>query len=182
MSSTLRRDRNHWKAGRQRLCIALESKMESTSRAAAMVVRFAKQQHYGKCQCHEIELAVREAVANAVLHGNRCDSSKKVFLSAEMSPPGLMICIRDEGKGFDPNAVPNPLVPGNLLQESGRGLFLVKAYMDKVIWRPARAGGTEIILIKYPLKRSRKEAERAAAKLLSARENGVYYAPFQTKS
>jgi serine/threonine-protein kinase RsbW len=159
MSSTLRRGRNQWKAGTRRLCIALESKMESTSRAAALVVQFAKKQNYGRHQCHEIELAVRETVANAVLHGNRCDSSKKVFLSAEMSPSGLMVCIRDEGKGFDPNAVPDPLVPGNLLQESGRGLFLVKAYMDEVIWRPACAGGMEITLTKYPSKTSRRETE-----------------------
>jgi serine/threonine-protein kinase RsbW len=136
--------------------MALESTKETISRAAALVVHFAEKQNYGKQQCHEIELAVREAVANAVLHGNRCDSSKKVFLSAEMYPSGLVVHVRDEGRGFDPRCVPDPLIPGNLLQESGRGLFLVKAYMDEVIWRPACVGGTEITLIKYPLKTSRK--------------------------
>ncbi len=137
----------------RRLRAALQSTMCCANEAATLVIRFARRHHFRKQQCHEIELAVREAVANAVLHGNGCDPGKKVFLTAAVRPAGLVICVRDEGKGFDPAAVPDPLVSGNLMQESGRGLFLVKAYMDKVIWRPAPQGGMEIWLTKYSARR-----------------------------
>ena len=156
MSAILRRGTHPTGSDVRRLGVALDSKMESATRAATLVVEFAAKQRYTQQQCHEIDLAVREAVANAVLHGNRCDNSKKVFLSAEMHPSGLVITIRDEGKGFDPRSVPDPLIPGNLMQESGRGLFLVKAYMDEAVWRPAGAGGTEITLTKYPMRKTRK--------------------------
>jgi serine/threonine-protein kinase RsbW len=132
-----------------RLQAALQSDMGCANEAASILIRFARKHRFGRQKCHEIELAVREAVANAVLHGNGCDPGKKVFLNAAVRPSGLVICVRDEGKGFDPEAVPDPLVSGNLLQESGRGLFLVKAYMDKVIWKPAPQGGMETWLTKY---------------------------------
>jgi serine/threonine-protein kinase RsbW len=153
MPSTLNRDKHERPSGPPRLQVVLESSMPSINEAASLVIRFAKKYRYGKQQCHEIELAVREAVANAVLHGNRCDAGKKVFLTAAMQPSGLVVCVRDEGKGFDPESVRDPLVPGNLMQESGRGLFLVRAYMDEVIWRRAAEGGMEIWLTKYPAKR-----------------------------
>lgn len=140
-------------ASSERLHAALQSDMCCANEAAAILIRFARKHHFRKRQCHEIELAVREAVANAVLHGNGCDPAKKVFLTAAVRPAGLVICVRDEGKGFDPESVPDPLGSGNLMQESGRGLFLVKAYMDKVIWKPAPQGGMEIWLTKYSARR-----------------------------
>jgi serine/threonine-protein kinase RsbW len=82
------------------------------------------------------------------VHGNRLDLNKKVQLTAELNDTGLIVCIRDEGEGFDPESVADPLLPDHLLNESGRGLFLVKSCMDDVIMRRAGSCGMEITLIK----------------------------------
>ena len=104
---------------------------------------------YGERILEDVSLAVRESVANAIVHGNRCDMSKKVILEAELTDDGLIICVKDEGEGFDPDSLPDPLLPDNLLQESGRGLFLVKTCMDDVIMRRAETCGMEVTLVKY---------------------------------
>jgi serine/threonine-protein kinase RsbW len=140
---------NDVKTGVRRLELTLESKAESADLAESQVANFAARANYTKQQCEEIGLAVRESMANAVLHGNRCDPHKKAFLTAEIQARGLVICVRDEGEGFDPEALPNPLVPPNLHRESGRGLLLVKALMDEVIFRRAVSGGMELTMTKY---------------------------------
>ncbi len=132
-----------------RLSLSLESKTESADRAELRVIEFAGNAGCDEWQCHEIGLAVREAVANAVLHGNRHDAKKKVLLKAEMGKDELHISIRDEGEGFDPDDLPNPLQDNGLLRESGRGVFLVKACMDEVAVRRVASGGTEVILRKH---------------------------------
>ena len=113
----------------RRLRAALQSAMRCANEAASILIRFARRHRFGKQQCHEIELAVREAVANAVLHGNGCYPGKKVFFTAAVRTSGLVICVRDEGKGFDPAAVPDPLVAGNLMQESA-----AVSSWSKLIW------------------------------------------------
>lgn len=124
-----------------------------------MIVEFCAREA-GELICEQVGLAVRELVANAILHGNRCDMSKKVQLTAELTDTGLMVCIKDEGEGFDPDSLPDPLVPDNLLNETGRGFFLVKTCMDDVIVRRAETRGMEVTLIKYlsktPLRRTRR--------------------------
>jgi serine/threonine-protein kinase RsbW len=133
----------------RRLELTLESKPESADLAESQMTNFAASAEYTKQQCEEIGLAVRESVANAVLHGNRGDLNKKVFLTAEIQTRGLVIHVRDEGEGFAPESLPNPLVPPHLHRESGRGLLLVKTLMDEVILRRAASGGMEVIMTKY---------------------------------
>ena len=133
--------------------LILESTTESANTAALSIIQLAKSLRYNQEQCHDIELAVREVVANAILHGNRGLGSKRVFVTAAGESSGLVIHVRDEGQGFDPSAVPDPLQAEGLVQESGRGLFLVNASMDEVIWHRAPDGGMEVTLIKYPAKR-----------------------------
>ncbi len=140
-------------AGRRKVNLVLESAADSTDTAARTVVQLAKSLHYTEEQCHDIELAVREVVANAILHGNRGDRSKRIFLAAASEPSGLVIRVRDEGQGFDPASVPDPRQAEGLVQESGRGLFLIKASMDEVVWRSTPDGGTEVTLTKYPARR-----------------------------
>ena len=85
---------------------------------------------------HYVGVAIRESVINAIKHGNRNDASKHVFV--EFSTEGradaveLMIRVRDEGEGFDPSTVADPLAPENLLKPSGRGIFLIRSFMDDV--------------------------------------------------
>src|SRR5688572_15217595 len=97
---------------------------------------------------HWMGVAIRECVVNAIKHGNRSDASKHVFVEFETasraSGPELMICVRDQGEGFDPDLVADPLAPENLLKSSGRGIFLIRSFMDDVQLRRAPEGGMEI--------------------------------------
>ena len=96
----------------------------------------------------QIAMAVREAAVNAVLHGNAYDPEKKVRLDFERVKGDLIITIRDQGKGLDLGKIPDPLSPENLLKTSGRGIFLIRSFMDEVEIHPSQTG-TEIKLIKH---------------------------------
>jgi serine/threonine-protein kinase RsbW len=101
---------------------------------------------------HWVSVAIRESVINAIKHGNRNDSSKRVFVEFETTPPGdaaeLVIRVRDEGEGFDPETVADPLAPENMLKSSGRGIFLIRNFMDDVQLHRAPEGGMEFRMIK----------------------------------
>src|SRR6267154_494678 len=89
-----------------------------------------------------VELALREAVSNAILHGNRMDPRKLVHVRCCCDgAKGVFIVVRDQGHGFDPNNVPNPLAVENLDAERGRGIHLMKLAMDEVSFE---RGGTEV--------------------------------------
>ena len=100
---------------------------------------------------HWVSVAIRESVINAIKHGNKGDESKHVFVEFETATtavPELAIRVRDQGEGFDPEAVANPLDPENLLKSSGRGIFLIRNFMDDVQLRRAPEGGMEIRMLK----------------------------------
>ena len=87
-------------------------------------------------------------MVNAVVHGNRYNSHKKVRLSLSLTPERLTIRIADQGDGFDPDQLPDPLSGDNLLRHSGRGIFLMKAFMDDLRVRRLEPSGTEVTLVK----------------------------------
>jgi serine/threonine-protein kinase RsbW len=93
-------------------------------------------------------MAVREAAVNAVLHGNAYDPTKRISATFEATPADLIIRIADQGPGVDPNTLPDPLAPENILRGSGRGIFLIRAFMDEVNFRQLHPG-TELTLIKH---------------------------------
>jgi len=101
---------------------------------------------------HWVSVAIRESVINAIKHGNRSDTAKHVFVEFETATksdvPELAIRVRDQGEGFDPEMVANPLDPENLLKSSGRGIFLIRNFMDDVQLRRAPEGGMEIRMVK----------------------------------
>ena len=100
---------------------------------------------------HWISVAIRESVINAIKHGNRNDADKRVFVEFETamsSSPELSIRVRDQGEGFEPEEVADPLAPENLLKSSGRGIFLIRNFMDDVRLQRAPEGGMEIRMIK----------------------------------
>ena len=101
---------------------------------------------------HWVGVAIRESVINAIKHGNQNDASKRVFVEFDTSPnregSELRIRVRDEGEGFDPESLANPLAPENLLKSSGRGIFLIRSFMDDVRLRRAPEGGMEIRMVK----------------------------------
>jgi len=99
---------------------------------------------------HWVSVAIRESVINAIKHGNRNDSSKHVFVDLEtpQDQSALTIRVRDEGQGFDPQEVADPLAPENILKASGRGIFLIRNFMDHVQLRRSPEGGMEISMTK----------------------------------
>ena len=100
---------------------------------------------------HWVSVAIRESVINAIKHGNRNDASKRVFVEFGTSlgdVPELSIRVRDQGEGFDPEQVANPLDPENLLKSSGRGIFLIRNFMDDVELHRAPQGGMEVRMVK----------------------------------
>jgi len=100
---------------------------------------------------HWVSVAIRESVINAIKHGNRNDATKHVHVDLEThsnGQPELSIRVRDEGEGFEPEEVANPLAPENLLKSSGRGIFLIRSFMENVQLRRAPEGGMEIRMSK----------------------------------
>jgi serine/threonine-protein kinase RsbW len=91
-------------------------------------------------------LSVTEATTNAIIHANKCDKDKMVKIYVNKEDSKLIIKIKDEGKGFNPENVPDPTEPENLLKDSGRGLYLMKIYMDDLKYNITPTG-TETILI-----------------------------------
>ena len=112
---------------------------------------FCKEVGFDDDAVHWVSVAVRESVANAIKHGNRNDSRKTVhveFAASFADTPELSIRVRDEGDGFDPEEVADPLAPENLLKGSGRGIFLIRSFMDDVVLQRAPEGGMEMRMTK----------------------------------
>ncbi|HYG64636.1 MAG TPA: ATP-binding protein [Thermoanaerobaculia bacterium] len=97
---------------------------------------------------HWIDIAVREAVANAIKHGNAQDPAKKVDVDLAIVGAELVIQVRDQGEGFDPGQIQNPLAPENLLKPNGRGIFYMKSFMDEINYGLEPGGGTVVTMRK----------------------------------
>jgi serine/threonine-protein kinase RsbW len=98
---------------------------------------------------HWVGVAVRESVINAIKHGNQSDERKMVHVEFVSSGAGeLVIAVRDEGEGFDPESIADPLAPENMLKSSGRGIFLMRNFMDDVSLRRVPDGGMEVRMVK----------------------------------
>jgi serine/threonine-protein kinase RsbW len=132
----------------KRVSYTLDSTLETVDSAEQAASRIASEAGFDDDEVMRIAMAVREAAVNAVLHGNAYDPGKKVSLAFERTAGDLVITIRDQGKGLDLNKIPDPLAPENLLKTSGRGIFLIRSFMDEVQIHPSQTG-TEIKLIKH---------------------------------
>lgn len=128
--------------------LSLPSRLETIDEAAAMAARIAADNGLDEGAMFGIDLAVREAVANAVKHGNKFDETKLVRIAFEVSAEFFTIIVEDEGDGFDLEVVPDPTNPENLLKDSGRGILFMRNFMDDVAWQPAPSGGTIVRLQK----------------------------------
>ncbi len=131
-----------------RVSYTFDSTLKTVDNAELEASRIATQAGFDEDQVLQISMAVREAAVNAVLHGNAYDPGKKVSLDFETTVDDLIITIRDQGKGMDLEKIPDPLAPENLLKTSGRGIFLIRSFMDEVQIHPSRTG-TEIKLVKH---------------------------------
>jgi len=127
----------------------LDSTLESVDDAEELALQAAEKAGVPEDDQHKIAMAVRESMVNAVVHGNRYNAHKKVHLSVSKGPQEFVVRITDQGDGFDYEHLPDPLAQENLLRHSGRGIFLIKAFMDDFQVRRLEPAGTEVTLVKY---------------------------------
>ena len=130
-----------------RVAYTLDSTLDSVNMVEQTAEQLATKAGFSDEDLHKITMSVREAAVNAVLHGNAYDPGKKITVAYETTPEKLAITISDEGSGMDPESLPDPLAEENLLKTSGRGIFLIRSFMDEVKIRDLHPG-TEIVLIK----------------------------------
>jgi serine/threonine-protein kinase RsbW len=122
--------------------------MESVNEVETAAAKMANEAGLCEDECFHISMAVREAAINAVLHGNEYDPGRQISVSLENSGSALTIVIADQGKGLDPDTLPDPLAPENLLRGTGRGIFLIRSFMDEVHFRQLHPG-TELTMVKH---------------------------------
>ena len=132
-----------------RVSYTLDSTLETVNSAEETATRMAAEAGFEDEEIMKISMAVREAAVNAVLHGNAYDPSKKVTLAFERTAGDLIIMVRDQGKGLDASRIPDPLAPENLLKTSGRGIFLIRSFMDVVEIHPSKTGTELRICLLY---------------------------------
>lgn len=128
--------------------LVLPSRIEAIQDAASAAAEFVERLGLDEDAAFGIDMAVREAVTNAVLHGNRQDEAKPVEVSFKSSPGTIEIIVRDRGEGFDRESVPDPTDPENILKTHGRGMLFMRTYMDEVEWSQHPEGGTIVRMIK----------------------------------
>ncbi|HZT31604.1 MAG TPA: ATP-binding protein [Bryobacteraceae bacterium] len=127
----------------------LDSTLESVDTAEEIAVQVGQKAGFDEDDLNKIAMAVRESMVNAVVHGNRYNKRKRVRFSVTQNSDRLTVKVADEGEGFDYENLPDPLAEENLLRHSGRGIFLMRAFMDEFAIRRLAPAGIEVTLIKY---------------------------------
>ncbi len=128
--------------------ITLETQVESVNLAEEMCLRLAEAAGFGEDDCYRIGMSVREGVINAFHYGNQERPDKKIYLAVDLTAEKMIIHVLDEGSGFVLSDIPDPLAEENLLSTSGRGIFLMRAFMDEFDVIHGRTGGAEIVMSK----------------------------------
>lgn len=149
------RPRGAWDAGDE-IRLVLASRMEYLDAVHRLAEEIGRAAGLSRPQAFELGMAVREAFVNALTHGNRLDRSKKVRLSFRVGNEGVRACVADEGAGFTLDQTPDPLAPENLNRPEGRGVFLMRNYVDELEVRRGPAGGSRICLFKRLASRGRR--------------------------
>jgi serine/threonine-protein kinase RsbW len=124
------------------------SHIAAAAEAAAAVSEFLNRLGIGEDVAFGVDMAVREAVTNAVVHGNKLDEAKVVEVKLRNTAEAFEISVHDQGSGFNPNDVPDPTKDENLLKTSGRGIFFMRNFMDEVDWSAGPSGGTTVRMVK----------------------------------
>ena len=128
--------------------VAISSRFENIDLVDAVMEAAMRYFGFDEETVERLGLAIREAVANGVRHGNRQEPTKKVELTCDVKQDVMALRITDEGSGFDVDAIPDPLAADNLFNPSGRGILLMRAFMDEVAFDFGNNGGTQVTLKK----------------------------------
>jgi len=133
--------------------LEIHSTLEALDLVQAVTEHIARRLGFDEESLHWTTMAVRESVVNAITHGNASDPAKIVFIdytaTPEFEPADFIVSVRDQGRGFDPETVKDPLTPENVLSASGRGVFLIRQFMDDVSMQRAPQGGMEVRMTKH---------------------------------
>jgi serine/threonine-protein kinase RsbW len=132
----------------KRVDILLETLLDSVDLAEQVVLGIAGAAGFEEEDCHKIGMSVREGMINAYHYGNQRERGKKIHLTVELAPEKMVIHVIDQGPGFELGAIPDPLSEENLLRTSGRGIFLMRAFMDEFEVLRSRDGGAEVVMAK----------------------------------
>jgi serine/threonine-protein kinase RsbW len=128
--------------------LTIESRFEFVEFAGAATKSLTELLEFDEETANWIELSVREAVVNAMKHGNRLSAEKSVDIKFALEHEIFTVYVRDRGEGFDPTQLPDPLDPDNLLNPNGRGIFYMRTFMDEVEYSNHPQGGTVVRMIK----------------------------------
>jgi serine/threonine-protein kinase RsbW len=131
-----------------RFHLAIGSRFENIELVQVVLRDCLERLGMGEDARHWIDVAVREALANAIKHGNAQNPSKQVRVDLAVEAGSLVIRVEDEGVGFDPTQLGDPLAPENLLRPNGRGIFYMKSFMDEIQYGAGPGGGTMVTLRK----------------------------------
>lgn len=128
--------------------LKLASRIKAVDEAALVVSEFLSRAGVSDDVIFGIDMAVREAVTNALVHGNKLDEKKFIEVNFRTLPGAFEITVHDQGTGFNPDDVADPTETGNILKTSGRGIFFMRNFMDEVDWSVDPKGGTTVRMIK----------------------------------
>ena len=128
--------------------LVLASRFENIEVAERALVDICQRAGCAEDEEYWLVTALREAVANAVRHGNRQDPDRFVRLDYSVEDSTVTIRVEDEGEGFDPDDIPDPTDPENLLRPNGRGIFYMRQFMNRVDFSATPAGGTAVVMVK----------------------------------
>ena len=123
------------------LRLSIGSDLEQVDLVGIVIESTLEQIGVDSDQSHWLVMSVREAVINAIVHGNRRDADKRVVVKVDLDGSDFVVKIRDEGEGFDPDSLPDPTAAENLLRPSGRGIFMMRQFADSIEYSfPAKRG------------------------------------------
>ena len=146
------------------LQLNLESTLDSVEATELIVQQLARRRGFSEQDTEQFMIAIRETMANAISHGNGYSRQKSVYFGVVADSTQFKVTVRDQGLGFDPGEVPDPTAEDNLLRTSGRGLLLMRSFVDELSIRRRDPTGTEVVLIKYsPKSTSHKEEDVSLA-------------------
>ena len=139
--------------GHQDVHLEIHSTIDALDLVQSVTEHLARELGFDEESLHWTTMAVRESVVNAITHGNASDPAKIVFIdycaTPEAQPSEFIVSVRDQGSGFDPDTLKNPLAAENMLSTSGRGVFLIRQFMDDVSIRRVPQGGMEVRMTKH---------------------------------
>jgi serine/threonine-protein kinase RsbW len=126
----------------------IASRFEMLEMVDTVLAHLSGMLQFDEDAAHNMSVAVRESVVNAIKHGNQHDEAKRVAVVFTIHPSALEVKVQDQGPGFDPEAVPNPIAEENLLKAYGRGIFFMRNFMDEVSYSFPARGGTVVRMLK----------------------------------